>query len=113
MYESLSEGTNPAYAMAVLKQTLAAGHTQLASHYQNDINAGIQAFAQGKLTDDVNKLAAHNAELSWLIKNDGSLMSPQQLNKAVEAYKQSHPGWNQRRPSSSTRLRRTAARSST
>lgn len=95
VYESLSEGTNPAYAMAVLKQTLAAGHSQQASNYQNDINAGVQAFAQGKLTDNVNKLAAHNAELSWLIKNDGGLMSPQQLNKAVEAYKKSHAGWDQ------------------
>ena len=95
VYQSLSEGTNPAYAMAVVKQTLAAGNTELAGHYQNSIGVGIQAFAQGKLTDDVNKLAGHNAELSWLIKNDGSLMSPQQLNKAVEAYKQSHPGWNQ------------------
>jgi LysM domain len=46
---------------------------------------GAQQF-KGKIGNDVKALASHDAELAYLVKTDGSGMSPQQLNNAVAAY---------------------------
>jgi hypothetical protein len=47
---------------------------------------GVQAF-KDKVGGDVQKLAAHDAELAWLAKNDGAGMSPQELAQAISAYR--------------------------
>ncbi len=46
---------------------------------------GAQGF-KNKVASDVQNLAKHDAELAWLVKNDGAGMSPQQLNQAVSSY---------------------------
>src|SRR5690606_12913821 len=54
---------------------------------------GVQKFKE-KVADDVKQLAQHDAELSWLVQNDGAGLSPQQLNKAVADYRASKgPEW--------------------
>lgn len=47
---------------------------------------GIQQF-KGRVTTDVAKLAKHDAELAWLVQNDGAALTPQQLNQAVAHYR--------------------------
>ena len=49
---------------------------------------GAQQF-KDKVGSDVKALASHDAELAYLVKTDGSGMSPQQLNDAVAAYQKS------------------------
>ena len=46
---------------------------------------GAQGF-KDKIASDVQKLGSHDAELAWLVKNDGAGLSPQQLNQAVTSY---------------------------
>lgn len=54
---------------------------------------GAQAF-KGKAAGDVQALAQHDAELVWLVKNDGAGMSPQQLAQAIAGYRNSKgPAW--------------------
>lgn len=54
---------------------------------------GVQRF-KDKVTDDVKKLAQHDAELAWLVQNDGAGLTPQQLNQAVADYRQRKgAGW--------------------
>lgn len=49
---------------------------------------GAQGF-KDKITSDVQKLAGHDAQLAWLVKNDGAGLSPQQLSQAITAYRNS------------------------
>ncbi len=54
---------------------------------------GVQGF-KDKVGGDVGALAKHDAELGWLVQNDGAGLSPAQLNKAVAAYTaQQGPAW--------------------
>src|SRR5262249_39402099 len=49
---------------------------------------------KNKVGEDVKHLAQHDAELAWLIKNDGPGLTPQQLNQAVADYRnRKGAGW--------------------
>jgi peptidoglycan hydrolase-like protein with peptidoglycan-binding domain len=51
---------------------------------------GVQRF-KDKVGADVKKLADHDAELAWLVQNDGAGLTPQRLNQAVADYR-NHKG---------------------
>lgn len=54
---------------------------------------GVQQF-KDKVNGDIKQLAQHDSELAWLVQNDGSGMTPQQLNQAVAAYRAKQgPAW--------------------
>lgn len=46
---------------------------------------GVQMYA-GSVNGNVDKLAKHTDELSWLINNHGGSMTPDQLNQAIKDY---------------------------
>lgn len=54
---------------------------------------GAEAF-KAKVGDDVTELAKHDAELAWLVKNDGPGMTGPQLQAAITDYRhQKGPAW--------------------
>lgn len=80
----IGDGESPAATLDVAKRMDAAGLD--ASGVVKTATDGVQTF-KDKVADDVKKLAQHDAELSWLVQNDGAGLSPQQLNKAVSDYR--------------------------
>jgi len=81
---SIANGGSPQPTLDVAKRMQAAGLD--ASDVTTVATDGVQQF-KDKVKGDVEKLAQHDAELAWLVKNDGAGMTPQQLNRAVEAYR--------------------------
>lgn len=80
----IASGESPAATLDVAKRMQTAGLD--ASGAVKLATDGVQQF-KDKVADDVKKLAQHDAELSWLVQNDGAGLSPQQLNKVVSDYR--------------------------
>lgn len=80
----IAGGGSPAATLDVAKRMQAAGID--ASGVVGVATDGVQKF-KDKVADDVKQLAQHDAELSWLVQNDGAGLSPQQLNQAVSDYR--------------------------
>jgi LysM repeat protein len=80
----IAGGESPAATLDVARRMQAAGID--ASGVVEVATDGVQKF-KDKVADDVKQLAQHDAELSWLVQNDGAGLSPQQLNQAVSDYR--------------------------
>ena len=89
--QKISNGASLAPTINVAQRTQAAGLD--ASGVMKVATDGAQQF-KDKTAGDVKALADHDAELAFLVKNDGAGMSPDQLNKAVVDYeKKQGPAW--------------------
>jgi hypothetical protein len=89
--ERIAEGGSVAPTIEIAHRMQAAGID--ASGVRQVAIDGAQAFTS-KVGDDVATLAKHDAELAWLVKNDGPGMSASQLRTAVDQYRERKgPGW--------------------
>jgi LysM repeat protein len=88
----IAGGGDPSATIDVARRMQAAGLD--GSGVMKVVTDGVQQF-KDKVAGDVKALAEHDAELSWLVKNDGAGMTPQQLNAAVNDYRaHKGAGWN-------------------
>lgn len=89
--QKIANGGSLAPTLDVAQRMQAAG--QDGSGVTKVATDGAQQF-KDKTAGDVKALAGHDAELAFLVKNDGAGMSPDQLNTAVAAYvKHQSPDW--------------------
>jgi LysM repeat protein len=82
----IANGGSPAATIEVANRMQAAGLD--ASGVMKVATDGVQQF-KNKVDGDVGKLAQHDAELGWLLQNDGVGMTSQQISHAVAAYRDS------------------------
>lgn len=63
-------------------------------YVSTEIVPNVSQFAKGTVNKNVDNYAAHMDELQWLIANHGPSMTPEQLAKAIEDYKNAKgPEW--------------------
>jgi hypothetical protein len=82
----IANGGDIAPTIEVAKRLEAAGLDS--SGVMKVATDGAKAF-KDKVAADVKALVSHDAELAWLVKNDGAAMTPQQLEKAIADYRTS------------------------
>jgi LysM repeat protein len=84
--QKIASGGSPAATIDVANRMQAAGLDS--SRVMKVAADSVQQF-KNKVDGDVGKLAQHNAELGWLLQNDGVGMTSQQISQAVAAYRDS------------------------
>lgn len=82
--EKIASGDSPAATIDVARRMQAAGLDS--SGVMKVATEGVQQF-KDQVAGDVRKLAEHDAELAWLVRNDGAGMSAQQLSSLVANYR--------------------------
>jgi hypothetical protein len=80
----IAQGGSPVATLELAKAMRAAGldHTAVLTN----VIDGIRQF-KDHVSGDVRKLAGHDAELAWLVRNCGAGMKPEQLTQAINHYR--------------------------
>lgn len=99
----IADGADPAAAIAMAADMRHAG-LDAGGVMLKAITAGANQF-KDRIAADVRKLAAHDAELTWLVHNCGAALSATQLAAAVEKYRSSKkPEWRDTQTQLSDRI---------
>ena len=107
MMNAIGAGGNLAYPLALARTLKASG--QDPSGVTQYITDGMQLFQQ-KIGSDVHDLASHDAELAWVMKNQGANMTPSQIAAGIAAYAASKgPGWQEQQAQLQSRIGRDGA----
>jgi hypothetical protein len=83
VFQHLSAGGTPAFLV------------QAGAH--DAVLEGVQTYAGSTVKGSVDAYLSHTQELNWLVQNQGGVMTPDQLNRAIQDYMgRQEPGWETR-----------------
>jgi hypothetical protein len=85
---AIGTGENPAYALDLASK----GGGEL---FQGDVLAGMDQF-RSQVGSDVDAAGKNQLELDWRSANYQGAMTPDQLDKAVAAFRQNNPDWEKK-----------------
>lgn len=83
-----------ALAVGVMESLTAAGKTREADDILQNVNDGMKLL-NGAVGELSRKVEQHNADLSRLMQDWAPLMTPEQLERAIQNFKDSHPEYAQ------------------
>lgn len=86
LQRSIAAGLDPTTALDIATQMQKAGQSASAEIIRKAVVAGVQQF-KNIVTADIKKLAAHDAELAYLVDNYRGAMTNEQLDAAVKNYR--------------------------
>ena len=91
---AVSSGQGGDLAIAVATRLQETGKTEEASAILYHVNIGMTEF-EARFDDLAQTVEQHNAQLAQLMEDWGPLMSDEQLDAAVAAYRESHPEYEE------------------
>ena len=95
--QTVGDGTSPALAIELARQLNASGKPDDAFAIVNSTVRGVQNFSNGTLKNDIDAYTQQTEELARNVAANGGLMTPEQLNQAIENYTKSKgPDWQQK-----------------